>query len=245
MALIEEFTRRGNWLFKYRSYLPAVVFALFIIAFYFDRNEMVDFREAWWMALCGGISILGLLVRAYTIGTVPKGTSGKNSKEQRAESLNTSGIYSMLRHPLYLGNFLIWLGPLVYTGNPWLILLICLAFWIYYERIMFAEETFLRQKYGRQYLDWSEQTPPFLPAFSKFRKPDLSFSFRNVLKRESHAFVNTVLSFVFIDFAKNYFLRNEYQISHFWQYLLAASVVMFLILRLIIKKTRWLHVEGR
>ena len=36
-------------------------------------------------------------------------TSGKNTAKQIAESLNTSGIYSVLRNPLYLANFLNWL----------------------------------------------------------------------------------------------------------------------------------------
>ena len=37
---------------------------------------------------------------AYT-----KNTSGRNTHDQVADSLNTSGIYSIVRHPLYVGNF--------------------------------------------------------------------------------------------------------------------------------------------
>ena len=56
------------------------------------------------------ICIVGFLVRFYTIGTTPKGTSGRNTQEQVADVLNFDGMYSMLRHPLYLGNYLIWFG---------------------------------------------------------------------------------------------------------------------------------------
>ncbi|MGB8874133.1 MAG: hypothetical protein WCC75_12145, partial [Desulfobaccales bacterium] len=43
-------------------------------------------------------------------GLPPRGTSGRNTQGQVAETLNTTGIYSLVRNPLYLGNFLIWLG---------------------------------------------------------------------------------------------------------------------------------------
>jgi len=55
------------------------------------------------------LSMFGFIIRAIAIGTTPKGTSGRNTKEgQVAESLNTKGIYSMVRHPLYLGNYFMW-----------------------------------------------------------------------------------------------------------------------------------------
>ena len=54
------------------------------------------------------------------VGFTPRGTSGRNTKEgQVAESLNTLGMYSMCRHPLYLGNLLMWLGIVMYMGHLW------------------------------------------------------------------------------------------------------------------------------
>jgi len=83
---------------------------------------------------------LGLFIRAYAVGHTPANTSGRNTKEQLADELNTTGIYSMVRHPLYLGNFFMWLGAAVLTKNGWFIVAFILLYWIYYERIMFAEE---------------------------------------------------------------------------------------------------------
>lgn len=45
-----------------------------------------------------------------TIGQVPKGTSGRNTSQQVADTLSTDGVYSVVRHPLYLGNFLMCMG---------------------------------------------------------------------------------------------------------------------------------------
>src|SRR5690625_4190690 len=111
------------------------------------------------------VSIAGLSIRLVTIGFTSKNTSGRNTTEgQVADTLNTTGIYSTVRHPLYLGNFLMWLGIALWTGNFWFIISFCLFYWVYYERIMFAEESFLRKKFGDRYLEWAEQTPAFFPS---------------------------------------------------------------------------------
>ena len=69
--------------------------------------------QFFWNVVSVFVSILGLVIRFYTIGTTPKGTSGRNTKnqiEQKDDFLNSTGLYSLVRHPLYLGNYFIWLG---------------------------------------------------------------------------------------------------------------------------------------
>ena len=58
---------------------------------------------------------MGFLFRAWAIGTTPAGTSGRNTKEQVAEVLNSTGIYSIVRHPLYVGNYFMWIGIVAYV----------------------------------------------------------------------------------------------------------------------------------
>ena len=245
MALIEDFTRTGNWLFKYRSWLPLVMFLIFLVALFFEHNELFAHTELWWILVCFTVSMIGFAIRIITIGTVPKGTSGKNTKRQIADELNTTGIYSVVRHPLYLGNFMMWLGIIMYSGILWLIALLVILFWVYYERIMFAEEMFLRNKYGDAYVKWSLVTPPFFPALGQWKKSKLDFSVKNVLKRESHAFVNTILSFAAIDAMKHYFYREDITLSRFWIFSLAFGLLLFLVLLIIRKTTKLLEVEGR
>ncbi len=58
------------------------------------------------------ISFFGLALRVIVVGHAPYGTSGRNTREQVADTLNTTGMYSIVRHPLYLANYLIILGEL-------------------------------------------------------------------------------------------------------------------------------------
>ena len=100
-----------------------------------------------------------LAIRAYTIGHTPKGTSGRNTKKQVANALNTTGAYSLVRNPLYLGIFFMGLGVALFAHLWWLTLIYVLAFWLYYERVIFAEEAYLRDKFGAEYLSWADRTP--------------------------------------------------------------------------------------
>lgn len=250
MALIEEFDKTGNWLFKGRSYFPLALYAMasVVIGLGWDEHLAVfDETTAW---ICIAISLLGLLIRAIAIGYVPRGTSGRNTKEgQVAEVLNSTGIYSTVRHPLYLGNFFMWLGIIIYVGNWWFTLTCCLMYWIYYERIMFAEEFFLRGKFGQIYLDWAAKTPAFIPSLSNWKSPTWQFSLKNVLKREYNGFFAIFISLALLDIFKNYmhfgFTDWEHIITPFWFKATSISFIIFITLRSMKKYTRILHVEGR
>ena len=171
MSLINEFSNTGNWLFKRRSFLP-----LIIIPFLF-YCLLTPLNNSYYILFYAGltVSLLVECIRIFTIAFVPAGTSGRNTKQQLETSLNTTGIYSTLRHPLYLGNFLMFLGPFIFTGHIYGVIIFILIFWIYYERIMFAEEAFLITRFGNEYERWSSKTPPFIPNISAYSSTNSKF----------------------------------------------------------------------
>jgi protein-S-isoprenylcysteine O-methyltransferase Ste14 len=156
MPLAEEFENQGTWLFRWRGFLPLVLIPLLLVALRHFRWPLDSFalHEAWEFA-CLGLSILGLAIRVMTVGYAPAKTSGRNTKRQVAAQLNTTGMYSIVRHPLYLGNFLIGFGVVLVQMVWWLPVLYILLFWLYYERIMFAEEAFFSSAICREYKEWA------------------------------------------------------------------------------------------
>ena len=94
MALLEELEAQGNWLFRWRSYLPVLALIFFAFAGIEIRNYKVGhiYRHYWEM-ISILVSFTGLGVRAITAGYVPTRTSGRNTKKQVADTLNTKGIY--------------------------------------------------------------------------------------------------------------------------------------------------------
>ncbi len=246
MALMHSFERSGNILFKYRGQIPIILFFLAIPFMLFTQYDEIS--ESWITGLTIVsilISILGFVIRAYSIGTTPKGTSGRNTQEQVAESLNKTGIYSLIRHPLYLGNYLMWIGIVMFTFNIYFVIIVSLAFWLYYERIMFAEERFLERKFGDDYLTWSMKVPAFLPTFQNYIQSAIHFSLKSVLRREYSGVLATVVGFAFVDHLR-YYLMSGYPdklrvslIAVFVSFILAA------ILRTLKRKTKVLNEEGR
>src|SRR6476646_11335574 len=146
MALDDEFQKQGEWLFRWRSFLPLILLPWIGIALLELNADNINKWGDGWDYFCLGGSFLGLFVRVVTIGYVPERTSGRNTRTQIADQINTTGMYSIVRHPLYLGNFLIGFGVSLVQVVWWLPVIYALAFWLYYERIMFAEESFLSQK---------------------------------------------------------------------------------------------------
>ena len=247
MALIEEMEKQGNFLFKYRGILPLIVLVLGVIVLYLSKLNKVEVQYHYlhdfiYLFIC----LLGLSIRILVVGFTPKGTSGRNVKKQVANILNTSGIYSIVRHPLYLGNFLIWLGIVLFIENIWLVVLFVFVFWVYYERIMFAEEQFLRKKFGDQYLQWAEKTPAFIPNFKLWKSPELTFSYKKILKKEKNGFTAIFLLILLFKVVGEYAMTGSFipKEKH-WIVLAGFSFLLYIILRYMKKKTKLLNEKGR
>jgi protein-S-isoprenylcysteine O-methyltransferase Ste14 len=245
MALYEEFQSQGNWLFRWRSYLPLPLILLAAMAMRQFHLPFGSLRlHEIWEESCLAVSFFGLIVRVVTIGFAPPRTSGRNTQSQIADQLNTSGIYSIVRHPLYLGNFLIGLGISLVIWVWWLPVIYTLAFCIYYERIMFAEEQFLRQKFGKVFEAWALATPAFWPRLAQWRRPNRSFSIRKVLRREYTGLLVVIASHSAIEFAEHWIWSKDYATETFWIFLFGTGTGAYLVLRTLKRRTHWLDVAG-
>ena len=178
MSLAREFQQQGNWLFRWRSYLPVCLLGLVALAMWNVEALSAGYgMHEGWKRICICISFIGLAIRALVIGYVPEQTSGRNTTEKFADTLNTTGMYSIVRHPLYLGNYIVGLGISLIQLQWWLPVIYTLVFWIYYERIMFAEEDFLRAQHGRTFENWAAQRPQFCPHSLNGSGPICRFRF--------------------------------------------------------------------
>ena len=117
MALLkDQLIRQGSFLFRWRSFLPLLLAIPALTALpqsgYFEI-WFGESAEEVWDVFCILVAISGLAIRIATVGFAPAGTSGRNTFGQRAEVLNTSGLYSVVRNPLYVGNIITLLGFLL------------------------------------------------------------------------------------------------------------------------------------
>jgi protein-S-isoprenylcysteine O-methyltransferase Ste14 len=246
MSYRHEPIKTGIWLFRWRSYLPFILVVVVLPAFHdFSYPFGSQIYQLIWELLCLSISLFGLSIRAYTIGYTPKGTSGRNTKRQLAETLNTTGMYSVTRNPLYFGNFFTMLGVILFVRSWWLCLISVLTFWLYYKRIIMAEENFLKNKFGKKYEAYPNRTPSFFPNIKKWRKSYLTFSFKNVLQREYSGFFGVIVAFTILAFIGDYIVENKIISDPVWAGIFVSGLILYITMRTIKKKTGLLHDEGR
>jgi protein-S-isoprenylcysteine O-methyltransferase Ste14 len=246
MALIHSFESEGSWLFRYRGQMPLLLFILAVPAVYYTSYDNIsDEKIRLINYLSVFLSALGFLIRAYTIGTTPSGTSGRNTTSQVAEHLNTRGIYAIVRHPLYLGNYLMWIGIVLFTKSISFTIIVSLLYWLYYERIMFAEERFLERKYGNVFLEWSKNVPAFFPDFRLFKKSNIPFSIKSVLRREYSGLLATVTGFVFVEFLIGWKKWEAFAVGNTMIYLFACTLAVTMILRTLKHNTAVLNEKDR
>lgn len=117
------------------------------------------------------IAFLGLLLRFWASGYLHK-----------AKELCTSGPYAYVRHPLYLGSFLLGFGfclagsSFEYWLRSSIIWLIFLSgFGLIYSFQILAEEKELEKIFCEEYQRYSRSVPPFFPCLTKFNGEKVSF----------------------------------------------------------------------
>jgi len=237
--LTEEMTKQGSFLFRWRSYLPLLGFPLVLLAMKGFRYPYGShFYDTLWDLFSLGVAFLGLAIRALTIGFVAPGTSGRNTKCQKASRLNTTGAYSLVRHPLYLGNLVIVVGGTLFVRNFWFSLVVVLGFVLYYERIISAEESFLLEKFGSEFAEWARRTPLIVPSLRSYKPPDRRFSWRMVLRGEQSGFFSIVATFTFLEILGDYIVQDVLVIDPLWIVIFAVGLVTYLMLMFLKKKTK-------
>lgn len=246
MLLHDHMSSTGARLFRWRSYLLLAFVPFMILAMVQGDRIEAAFGPAAALAydaLCIALVAGGELIRILTVAFVPRGTSGRNTTGQLATGLNTTGAYSLLRNPLYLGNCLMYVGVALFTQSVVLALVLALVLLPYYERIIAAEESFLVQSFGQPYRDWAATTPAFIPSFRSWVKPALRFSLKTVIRREQASIFGAVLALYLVKLGLH--LLGGAALPQGWHWALVLAAGFEVVAYLAKTRTAWLDVAGR
>lgn len=154
----------GNFLFKTRNWL----FPLFILAVFIPfRPDSALFGSSRTKAIIAiAVVALGLLIRASVVGFAYIKRGGLKKKVY-ADNLVTDGIFGVVRNPLYVGNVLIYIGVFIMHGQPITMAVGIISFLFAYQCIVFAEENFLRNKFGPGFDAYCADVPRWFPRLNK------------------------------------------------------------------------------
>jgi len=73
----------------------------------------------------------------------------------------TKGVYRILRHPIYFGGFLMYIGVGIACAS-WVVLLCAVLWLVLFHIVVPTEERFLVEKYGGAYQEYMNRTPRWI-----------------------------------------------------------------------------------
>jgi len=144
--------RIGAVLFRHRGWLPLLFLGIPLVM----PGSTSPFR--WEIGLA--LIVIGEAIRLAGVAAAGAVTRRRSRNVQR---LVSHGIFAWVRNPLYIGNFLIWMGFVTISGALWFLPAAVLLFAVEYELIVRYEEGVLESIFGRDYLDYRSCTPRWIP----------------------------------------------------------------------------------
>jgi protein-S-isoprenylcysteine O-methyltransferase Ste14 len=144
--------RIGAVLFRYRGFLPV---PFLLVPLLVPGGQT---RTGW---LVGILFILA--GEAYRLAGVAAAGSVTRRRSRDVQRLVTYGIFGWMRNPLYVGNFLIWIGFVIGSGVLWFLPVAVVLFAVEYTLIVRYEEGVLESIFGAEYVEYKARTPRWFP----------------------------------------------------------------------------------
>lgn len=147
----------GEWAFRQRSWLPVPIALVLLLSRFHQSAGGTSIRS--------GIALvaLGEILRFWTvryIGVISR------TRSTRWGPLVVSGPYRFVRNPIYVGNWFIWTGFVVWSGLLWMLPVAWLVFGLQYAAIVRWEEEKLLAHFGAPYADYVRAVPRWWPRVS-------------------------------------------------------------------------------
>ena len=228
MRLSEHLVDSGDMLFRWRSYVPLVLLPLLLLPMWLAPHPPVSL---WWKLVAAGVALAGEALRFVASGLAPEGTSERSTTGPRAAVLNTSGIYSVVRHPLYIANTLTMVGLAMFPGRWALPVIVLLASVLYYERIAMREEAFLDSQFGTSFRDFTNRVPAVIPRFSNYTPSTRAFSLMRALEREFNGILAIAASLYVLDLVEASSRSKTIEhVNAVWTWFLVGAAALFVLM---------------
>jgi protein-S-isoprenylcysteine O-methyltransferase Ste14 len=119
---------------------------------YFHERPLHLAQASLWVVIGLGLIVGGLAFRLGALGCIRK-----------KQALATDGVYSLCRHPLYLGSILLAYGFCILLADIENYVFATAYFVVFYPLTILWEEIRLATLYGEAHRRYREQTPMLLP----------------------------------------------------------------------------------
>jgi protein-S-isoprenylcysteine O-methyltransferase Ste14 len=112
---------------------------------------------------CVGVVLLAFGIPLWLISLFPllKGFS--------EEKLCTTGVYSIVRNPMYSAYILFIVPAVAIFLRSWIAFTIPIVMYLIFRRLIKAEEVYLAGQFGEEYLKYKSEVNSLMPSFKSFK----------------------------------------------------------------------------
>jgi len=188
----------------------AIIYPLGVFIVLFSNSDDRSIMMSMWFIVAG--LILRLWANGYAI---------------KMDKLTTSGPYSFVRHPLYLGTMLIIIGFVImlkiyYIGA----LFVILTTLVYYNTVK-KEEAMLEKKFKEAYLRYKASVSGVLPTLSAYAGGEKwPFSFKRLIRSQEYKpFIWVIILIIAFHLKDEIMIEREVMDAKMWALLISAFIL--------------------
>jgi len=144
---------------------PPLFYVLTFLAAVFIQKRIHINDSLFHLKITKGIGVLFLLTAfCFLFTSLTKFFKSKNTVVliKPASSLQTNGVYSISRNPMYVGLAFVYLGITCFIGSWWNIVLLPLLVFIMQSYVIKKEENYLERAFGNEYLEYKKRVRRWL-----------------------------------------------------------------------------------
>lgn len=222
MFFKNKFIKTGRILCRHRSALPIIYIGMIFLYIYMTPPFVFSGNNVISEMLTGLLILLGLRVR----------WAAENRESNTLASLvEAKGIYSVIRFPFYLSDFLILLGITTFVGSFSLLLVFVLSATIVIERMLMFEERISYNNLGDDYVKWYKSTNAIIPVIWNWR----GATYVKSLKSKAQNMLNPIFFALFV--LNAIYIYKYYRVNFTFSidYFLAIPLLILLILLILMR----------
>jgi protein-S-isoprenylcysteine O-methyltransferase Ste14 len=135
---------------------PTIYVGTFLAAFFMQK--LIPFNKEFFYTVSS--KLIGVVIILIGLGcTFPALVQFFKTKNslvtiKPANSLQTAGIYSLSRNPMYVSLLLLYTGLSFIIGNWWNLILLPVLFFVVQEYVIKREEKYLDRRFGQKYFEY-------------------------------------------------------------------------------------------
>ena len=138
---------------------PLIYVLIFVVSVLIEKAVPISFASlrSTTFRYAGAVLILSGLL--FMVPAVSQFIRSKNTlvPVRPANSLQTNGVYSVSRNPMYLGWLILYIGLIPIVGNWWSLIFAIIVIVAVTYLVIKPEEQYLRRRFGESYLSYTSK----------------------------------------------------------------------------------------